>query len=205
LRIPRLTYGNVTATLALFVALGGTSYAAITITGASIKNGTVTGSDIKDGSLKGGDVGNGSLTGSDLENGSVTGADIADGSLAAADFPAGELPVGPAGPAGPAGPQGPAGPGAFSDVVARRVEQPLSAESTAEATASCANGETAVGGGSGHSGPMSNQLVILAAEPLDATGTPPDAGERATQWRTFARNNGNDDRIMYVYALCTER
>jgi hypothetical protein len=29
----RLTYANVVATLALFIALGGSSYAAITITG----------------------------------------------------------------------------------------------------------------------------------------------------------------------------
>jgi hypothetical protein len=90
-------------------------------------------------------------------------------------------------------------------VVARRVEQPLSAFSTAEATASCADGEVAVGGGVGHSGSISNQLVVLASEPLDANGSTPDAGDRATQWRTFARNNGNDDRIMYVYALCTDR
>ena len=40
-----------TATIALFVALGGTSYAAVTLTGANIRNGTVTGVDLKNESV----------------------------------------------------------------------------------------------------------------------------------------------------------
>ena len=40
---PRLTYANVVATLALLLAIGGTSYAAITINGKSLKNRTVAG------------------------------------------------------------------------------------------------------------------------------------------------------------------
>lgn len=47
----KLSYANVVATLALFVALGGSSYAAITISGKNIKNGSVTGKDIKRNSL----------------------------------------------------------------------------------------------------------------------------------------------------------
>lgn len=34
----KLSYANVMATIAMFVALGGTSYAAIRITGANVKN-----------------------------------------------------------------------------------------------------------------------------------------------------------------------
>ena len=50
---PRSThYANVTATMALLVALGGTSYAAGMITGADIKDGTVTTSDVKNGDLR---------------------------------------------------------------------------------------------------------------------------------------------------------
>jgi hypothetical protein len=44
---PRLSYANVTATMALFVALGGSSYAAVSFTGKQIKDGTITGKDIK--------------------------------------------------------------------------------------------------------------------------------------------------------------
>jgi hypothetical protein len=43
----RLNYANVTATLALFVALGGASYAAVKITGRNVVNGSLTGKDIK--------------------------------------------------------------------------------------------------------------------------------------------------------------
>ena len=83
-RRPR--YADVVSTLALLVALGGTSYAAVSLTGA----------DIKDGSL----------TGKDLKNSSLTGVDVHDGTLAASDFAAGLVPPGPAGPTGPPGPKG---------------------------------------------------------------------------------------------------
>jgi hypothetical protein len=46
-----LTYANVMATAAVFIALGGTSYAAIKVTGKNIKDGTVTGRDLKDKSV----------------------------------------------------------------------------------------------------------------------------------------------------------
>jgi hypothetical protein len=45
-------YAAVTSTLALVVALGGTSYAAVKITGNDIKDGTVTTADVKDHNLK---------------------------------------------------------------------------------------------------------------------------------------------------------
>ena len=44
-------YANVTATLALVLALGGTSYAVTQVTGANVKNGSLTGKDIKKESL----------------------------------------------------------------------------------------------------------------------------------------------------------
>jgi hypothetical protein len=49
--LPRLTYANVVATLALFVALGGSSYAALKISGRNIKAHTITGKNIKRNSL----------------------------------------------------------------------------------------------------------------------------------------------------------
>lgn len=47
----KLTYANVTSTLCLFMLLGGSAYAAATITGKNIKNGSVTGKDVKNRSL----------------------------------------------------------------------------------------------------------------------------------------------------------
>lgn len=48
---PRLTYANVVATLALFVALGGSSYAALKISGRDIQKHSITGQNIKRNSL----------------------------------------------------------------------------------------------------------------------------------------------------------
>ena len=78
-----LRYGNVMSTLALFVALGGTSYAAVEITGRDVKNGSLTGADVK----------NRSLTGVDVKNRSLTGSDVKDGALSARDLRQGTLPV----------------------------------------------------------------------------------------------------------------
>jgi hypothetical protein len=52
----RLTYSNVVATLALFIALGGTGYAAATITSSDIKNRTIKGGDVKKNALGGTEI-----------------------------------------------------------------------------------------------------------------------------------------------------
>src|SRR5687767_3579408 len=67
----RLTYANVIATLALFIALGGTSIAAV-----SLSNNSVTSATIKDGEVKT----------ADLAHNGVTTWKVADGTLTAADF-----------------------------------------------------------------------------------------------------------------------
>src|SRR4051794_550992 len=81
-----MSYANFVATLALFVALGGSSYAALTITGRNVKDGTLTSADLRDNSIKS--------------------VDIADASLLARDFKAGQLRTGPPGPQGAPGAQG---------------------------------------------------------------------------------------------------
>ena len=52
----RLSYANVVATLALFVALGGSSYAAFKITGRDVINGSLTYRDLKRDTLGGGRI-----------------------------------------------------------------------------------------------------------------------------------------------------
>ena len=47
---------TVIALLALTLALGGTSYAALKITGKNVQNGSLTGADVRNGSLTGADV-----------------------------------------------------------------------------------------------------------------------------------------------------
>jgi hypothetical protein len=102
-----LRYSNVMATLAVFIALGGTSYAAVTLDRNSVKSKH---------------IGKGQVKRADIARSAVTTKQVRDGSLRASDFRAGELgtgvsgstgpggTVGPAGPAGAAGPAGSAGP-----------------------------------------------------------------------------------------------
>jgi len=73
------------ALLALFIALGGTSYAAVRLPANSV------------GSKQ-------------LKNGAVTSVKVKDGSLLVEDFRSGQVPAGAQGPAGPQGPVGAAGP-----------------------------------------------------------------------------------------------
>ena len=63
----RVTYANVVATLALFIALGGSSYAAVALTGQNIKDNTLTSADIKNNSLTSNDIKDGSLLSKDFK------------------------------------------------------------------------------------------------------------------------------------------
>jgi hypothetical protein len=52
----RLTYANVMASVALFVALGGVSYAALSIGSRQIRNNSVRSMDVRNGTLRGLDI-----------------------------------------------------------------------------------------------------------------------------------------------------
>jgi hypothetical protein len=52
-RRPRLTYANVMSTVAVFIALGGSSYAAVTISGSSIRNRSIPGAKLRHDTLTG--------------------------------------------------------------------------------------------------------------------------------------------------------
>jgi hypothetical protein len=63
----RITYANVMATIAVFVALGGGAYAAATakknsVTSKSVKNGTIQGIDVAKDTLTGNNINESSLT-----------------------------------------------------------------------------------------------------------------------------------------------
>ena len=72
----------VVALAALFVALGGSAYAAIVVTGKNIRNSTVEGGDIKNGSLASRDMKRDSIGGVAIKESAlktVPGASVADG------------------------------------------------------------------------------------------------------------------------------
>jgi hypothetical protein len=66
-----LSFSNVIAMLALFVALGGAAYAGTKINGSSIKNGSIGGGKLK----------NETITANKLKKGTITGAQIAPGTI----------------------------------------------------------------------------------------------------------------------------
>ena len=189
-RLPRPSLALVVALLALVVATGGTSYAAVTLA----KN-SVLSKHIKNGQVKT----------ADLKDGAVTGAKVTDGSLAAGDFAAGQLPAGPAGPAGPKGATGAQGvPGPTNTVTVVASSGSIAPGSFGGATAQCPAGTQAIGGGPD----MENVLtmVMTASFPLinntNAFVLPNGQQGAATAWRAFARNNGAAAATFKVVAVC---
>ena len=85
----------VVACLALLVALGGTSVAAVNQLGRN----TVDTPQLV----------NGAVTNPKIRNNAINSSKVANRSLLRSDFAPGQLPAGPVGPQGPAGPQGAAG------------------------------------------------------------------------------------------------
>jgi len=86
----KLTYANVMATVAVFIAIGGTSYAAITLPVNS-----VGAKQLRSGSVGKAEVRARAITSSKIRNGSITSADIASTTRGALR--------GEPGPPGPAG------------------------------------------------------------------------------------------------------
>jgi hypothetical protein len=89
----RLSYANVMATIAVFIALGGSSYAAI-----NLPRNSVGASEIKTGAVRS----------AEIKDRSIRTSDLATSARSALRGQSG--PQGPAGPQGLAGAQGPAGP-----------------------------------------------------------------------------------------------
>jgi hypothetical protein len=172
----RLTYANVISTAALFLALGGTSYAALTITGR----------DVHDSSLTGADVRNSSLTGADVRNGSLRGADIRDGTIAERDLAhplrrdllraesGATGPTGPEGPVGGTGPRGEIGP----------VGPKGDAGSDGIAGATGEQGPAGDLGPTGEQGPTGAQGLIGPPGPSDVDADP--AGVEQSDAATFS-------------------
>ncbi len=131
----------IVACLALLVALGGTSVAAV--------------SQLARNSVGTPQLQTGAVTNPKLRNNAVNSAKVAPRSLLRSDFAPGQLPAGPVGPQGPAGPAGPAGAAGPAGVigaitVARTVsivDAPTTALQTGRVTRDCEGNERAISGG----------------------------------------------------------
>jgi hypothetical protein len=109
-RAPSAT--SIVALLALFVALGGTSAAAVSL---ALPRNSVGTAQLKSNAV----------TSAKIATGGVASSDVKNRSLLSSDFAPGQLPTGPAGPAGPAGP---------SDGYTRQLTGPVPVPLHSEAT-----------------------------------------------------------------------
>jgi hypothetical protein len=189
---PRLTYANVIATMALFLALGGgAAFAAATL-------------------------GKNTVGAKQLKKNTVTGVKVKDGSLSSGDFKAGQLPSGERGLTGPTGARGPQGvPGATSVVVRYGEEGKPKEGENGQSNAKCLPGETVTGGGfeilDEPESAESADYDLAANGPTygeaEVEGSvvypPPDDGGPASGWHAVILNAEPSDTVFFrAYAMC---
>ena len=197
LKLPSPSMG--VALLALAIALGGTSYAAVKVGSGDVRNNSLTSKDIRNNTIRSGDVRNGTLLARDFRA-----ADLPAGARGApgATGPAG--PIGPVGPKGDKGDKGDTGDTGVSTIVLRRTAIPIPANSTAADYAVCEEQEKLVSGGAGWSGGASDDQTLGESGPVDADGSfnGTETGETATQWYATGHNGEATADTLYVWALC---
>jgi hypothetical protein len=181
------------ALVALFVALGGTSYATVAL---RLPAGSV-------GTLQ---LRNHAVTRSKIGRDSITSALIKPRSLLASDFAAGQIPIGPAGPVGPAGAKGDKGDkgdtgpaGAISQITVRSSSVSVpSPNGVGVVSASCQTNERASGAGTswslaaGESG--ADLTTIYLAPSSDTLGV--------TSYTARGQNGTGTARMFTVSVLC---
>jgi hypothetical protein len=181
----KLSYANVTATLALFLTLGGVAWAASTLPSNSVGSAQI----IK-----------GAVKGSDIAKNAVTSPKVKNGSLKAADFASGQLPAGPKGDKGDKGDKG--APGATKVTYRSEVQDGIGSGVFAEAEPECEPGETLIGGG-GYFVNTGN-LAIDVAGTITANG--PASGSAASStpgnWYVAGKNTTAGTRRFFGYAIC---
>ena len=180
-------YANVTATMALVVALGGTSYAAVALPKNSVGSG-----QIKKGAVKG----------PDIKGNAVTTGKVKNGSLLAADFKTGQLPAGAKGNKGDTGPRGDTGPkgdtglqgpaGTFGAVTVQFASAAADLADGANASYNvfCPAGQQAIGGGARGDATSSEATSVTSSRPAKSAidTEPPTNGQSFTGWRITVVN-----------------
>jgi hypothetical protein len=182
-------HGTAVAYLALFAALGGSAYAAVTVTGRNIKDGTITSKDVKNRTLGTNKLSTTAMSSLAGQRGPAgpqgeTGATGAKGEPGPAG-PKGE--TGPAGPQGASGPAGPSGVSGWEYRVSEGVYLPSGVSNPTQAN--CPVGKKALGGGA--SATYANAYVIDSAPTDDGTG-----------WVVRSRNTSPVPATVYAWVIC---
>jgi hypothetical protein len=184
----------IVACLALLVALGGTSVAAV----SQLARNSVGTPQLRPGAV----------TNPKLRSNAVNSSKVAPRSLLRSDFAPGQLPAGPVGPQGPAGPAGPAGAagpaGVIGAITVRSQSTAISggtahdgAYITGEATAACQGNERAISGGTGWSDSDAG-LELWTGRLTPVT----NAQNQVTGFRGSGGNDSGQPSTFTVYSLC---
>jgi len=195
----------IVALIALFVALSGASYAALSknsvgskqlkknavttakiksnaVTGAKVGDGTIEGVDVKDASIGSPDLTDGSVGLSDLGANSVNGSKVADGSLGGQDVTDGSLGAGDVA----------AGTFLGGSVTVQRfmATSELADGGETSIDSHCLEGETALGGGARGDLTNSEGTNITSSRPIISTSNSgaPTSGGTFTGWRATVIN-----------------
>jgi hypothetical protein len=174
----RLSYANVVATVALFVALGGGAYAAVALPRNSVKAKQIAKNAVR---------------ASEIKSGAVRSSEVRNGSLLAGDFATGQLPKGDKGDKGEPGAAGPAG---ATNVRVRRADASVAAGATRLLPAACQAGERATGGGGSNGGEAGVNIIQSSPYPEVSAGTTP------TGWQVTYHNTTGADSDIWAYAVC---
>jgi hypothetical protein len=205
-----LSFANVMSVTAVMIALGGTSYAAIKLPANSVGSTQIKNKQVKN---------------ADLADSGVTSGKVKNGSLLSKDFALGQIPAGPKGDKGDPGTPGAAGApgiqgpsGLLGHVIVRRTDvtlplgPPASPGAITSGFATCAAGETIIGGSvniSNNADPAT--MEVLTSRPsVDTTGnsgngTVPTDGGSFSFWKGTARALTNPivgGAAMRVFAFC---
>jgi hypothetical protein len=199
-RIKRhLTFANVVATLALFIALGGSSYAAVRLSANSVGS-----RQIKRDAVKESEIAKSAVESEEVRNGSLRSVDFARLPVGAKGSPGAVGPRGPKGAQGDRGPTGPRGPAgadaATSLLVHLAPPSDVAAGASTTIIAHCNPGERAISGGVSFQPPE-------AAPYVQVTGSYPDPnteGSTPTSWNVSVANQAANTASVQVtaYALC---
>lgn len=210
----------VVASVALLVALGGTSVAAVTAVPKSsvgtsqLKANAVTNPKLANSAVSNAKLGNDAVTGNKIKNGQVVSADLATGAVTADKLGSSAasmnkiaanavdsarvldhslLKVDFAAGQLPAGPQGP--PGTVGRLVLRKSSISVPPNNSSATTASCNSNEQAVSGGAIWSDQGDLTLLLVYSAPVTS-------GSKATGWTARGRNSTGKSRTFIVDVLC---
>lgn len=191
----------VVACLALLVALGGTSVAAV----SQLGRGSVGPLQLRTGAVTTPKIRNGAVIAPKVRRNAITSFHVRNRSLTRADFRLGQLPAGPTGPQGPAGPAGPAGQAGAAGVIGAitvrtgtvAIPDPGPGFGKARVTQLCSGTERAISAGTSWSDDnVTYELVTSEVAPQS------NAQNQVVGFSAVGINNSGQTSTFRVHVLC---